>query len=274
MPSLTEEPVDPCDEFATMSRIAVGGEPIAVGFGGGDLLIQLREPSLLLRYNQSSNALSATVELGGASRRDTGHEMFHANPDGVTTISCASCHPEGGDDAHVWQFTDIGKRRTQTLQGDITDTAPFHWDGDLEDLDHLMSKVFVERMGGAEQSEQRVSALTNWLRGVPAIPAPERVDEAAVARGKALYEDDKVACGNCHGGQQLSNGETVDVGTGRPFQVPSLRGIRNRAPFMHDGCAPTLLDRFDPTCGGTDHGDLTDLSEADLADLVAYLDTL
>jgi hypothetical protein len=35
-----------------------------------------------------------------------------------------------------------------------------------------------------------------------------------------------------------------------------------------------LLDRFEPSCGGTNHGDLSGLTDADLADLVAYLDTL
>jgi cytochrome c peroxidase len=36
---------------------------------------------------------------------------------------------------------------------------------------------------------------------------------------------------------------TVDVGTGSALQVPSLHGLALRAPYMHDGCAETLLDR-------------------------------
>jgi hypothetical protein len=43
---------------------------------------------------------------------------------------------------------------------------------------------------------------------------------------------------------------------------------------MHDGCAKTLLDRFDPACGGTEHGHPELLDEAGLADLIAYLETL
>jgi mono/diheme cytochrome c family protein len=274
LPTEGAQPPDPCEGGLSSIRINAGPEPIAVAFAGEDVIVQTREPSTLLRYSLLSMTQEAMVGLGGDSRRDTGHQMFHSNPDGAVTISCASCHPEGGDDGHVWQFTDIGLRRTQTLQGDITQTAPFHWDGDLTDLNHLMSKVFVERMGGMEQSEDRVEALTDWLSGVPAIPGRESVDVDAVARGKAIYENDKAACASCHGGAQLTNSETVDVGTGRAFQVPSLKGIRNRAPFMHDGCAPTLLDRFEPSCGGTNHGDLSGLTDADLADLVAYLDTL
>ena len=59
-----------------------------------------------------------------------------------------------------------------------------------------------------------------------------------------------------------------------PLQTPSLLGVAWRAPFMHDGCAPTLADRFDPACGGDQHGDVSALSDADLGALVAYLETL
>jgi len=75
---------------------------------------------------------------------------------------------------------------------------------------------------------------------------------------------------------QLTNNNSVAVGTGEMFQVPSLRGVGWRAPYMHDGCAATLSDRFtDATCGGGDqHGMTSQLSEADRADLIAYLQSL
>jgi hypothetical protein len=57
--------------------------------------------------------------------------------------------------------------------------------------------------------------------------------------------------------------------------VPSLVGIGYRAPFIHDGCAATLRDRFDPKCGGGDlHGKTSGLTEEQIGDLVAYLETL
>ena len=43
---------------------------------------------------------------------------------------------------------------------------------------------------------------------------------------------------------------------------------------MHDGCATTLLDRFDPACGGSAHGSTADLTVDQIGDLVAYLETL
>ncbi len=45
---------------------------------------------------------------------------------------------------------------------------------------------------------------------------------------------------------------------------------------MHDGCAPTLHDRFTNTaCGGGDkHGKTSHLAPEQIDDLVAYLESL
>jgi cytochrome c peroxidase len=97
-----------------------------------------------------------------------------------------------------------------------------------------------------------------------------------VARGQSLFSDPKVACATCHADALLTNNTTVDVGTGQPLQVPSLRGLSWRAPFMHNGCAPTLADRFSSAaCGGGDkHGATSTLTAAQLGDLTAYLESL
>jgi cytochrome c peroxidase len=71
-------------------------------------------------------------------------------------------------------------------------------------------------------------------------------DPAAIARGKQLFESSSVGCATCHRGAALTNNLTVDVGTGGHFQVPSLLGLALRSPFMHDGCAKTPAERFDP----------------------------
>jgi hypothetical protein len=43
---------------------------------------------------------------------------------------------------------------------------------------------------------------------------------------------------------------------------------------MHDGCATTLRDRFDPTCGGAQHGSTAGLSSGQIDDLIAFLGSL
>lgn len=65
------------------------------------------------------------------------------------------------------------------------------------------------------------------------------MDLAAVDRGQALFSGD-AACSTCHTGALMTNNQTLDVGTGGRFQVPSLIGVSYRTPLMHNGECPTI----------------------------------
>lgn len=255
----------------TEPSVDVPGEPTSVQYDDqGNVVVQSREPAALFVVSPTGD--SVKIELSSDSRKDTGFAVFHANAGGQ--VACASCHPEGGDDARTWTFEGIGPRRTQTFRGGLLGSEPFHWDGDMSDLRMLMSQVFVGRMSGPLLDEAQLGALVKWIDHIPVLPASTTADAATVARGKALYENAEVGCAGCHGGPRLTNNATVNVGTGGAFQVPSLKGIAWRAPFIHTGCAPTLADRFGSCGGGDAHGKTSHLAPAQIADLVAYLETL
>jgi mono/diheme cytochrome c family protein len=239
-----------------------------------ELLLLARVPSQLLIVNLDNWSIRLRIPLGGTPVRDTGHDLFHR--DAGNGIACASCHPEGTEDGHTWVFSNFGPRRTQALNTDLAATAPYHWDGALPQVSDLMDEVFVKRMGGAHQTDERLAVLERWLFAQKPLPALRSADDAAARRGRELFESSEVACSSCHGGESLTTSASVRVGTkGNPtFQVPSLLGIAHRAPFMHDGCAPTLAARFDPKCGGTAHGNTAELAQDQIDDLVAYLETL
>lgn len=205
----------------------------------------------------------------------TAFRTFHtAQPAG---LACASCHPEGQDDAHVWHFEGLGPRRTQNLAGGLASRAPFHWDGEFPELDDLMGDVFEVRMGGPTVDEALVDEMADWLDGIPTLKVDVDVDPDVVDQGRALFTDAAVGCAGCHTGPQFSDFTLHVVREGGdPTKTPSLLGVGTRAPYMHDGCAPTLIDRFiDPACGGGDrHGRTSHLDDAQIAALVAYLQTL
>ncbi|KYF96719.1 cytochrome-c peroxidase [Sorangium cellulosum] len=255
-------------------RVAVDGEPTAVAFAGNAVIVQTREPAAIHVLGTPGISSNRVITLPGESRRDTGHEMFHRNASGP--MACASCHPEGGEDGHTWVFNPIGPRRTQFMSGGILNTAPFHWDGDMSGIEAIMDEVFERRMGGVHQGPRRVNLFARWIDSLPAPPVSLVPDQNAVARGEALFHDKAVDCARCHAGAQLTNNQSFDVGTGKAFQVPSLVRIGARAPFMHNGCAATLRDRFtDTTCGGGDlHGKTSHLDADQIDDLIAYLETL
>jgi hypothetical protein len=249
------------------------GQVTSVTFIGSETIAMFeREPAAISFMDVKRGRITEQLELGQASAFDPGHGLFHMRtPSG---IACASCHPEAGDDSHAWLFERIGRRRTQSLRGGILGSEPFHWDGDMSDFAALVSDVLVQRMGlGRPLAKDKTAALADWIDTQPRLAATVR-DEDQAARGKKLFESEAVGCASCHAGPLLTDNHSVDVGTGAAFQVPALRGVSYRLPIMHDGCAQTLRQRFDAACGGDRHGNVSQLEAAEIADLIAYLETL
>jgi Cytochrome c len=290
-------------ECSSATATPVPGEPIAIAsLAGvaagiaGNWLVQTRETTVEGSADAIGSAVPTLTILGSAgptilrlstpddSRADTGHDLFHHNASKSLALSCAGCHPEGHEDGHTWVFDTEGKRRTQTVSGQVLETAPLHWNGDLADLSAVMTVVFVHRMGGAPQGPQHIAAFADWIETIPAFPASPTGTAAQVEHGEELFRSAETGCTSCHRGEHFTDDLNHDVGTGalsntrRAYQVPTMIGVAARAPFFHDGCAATLEDRFDPTqaaCNGGDlHGHVSQLSPADVADLVAYLETL
>jgi cytochrome c553 len=250
--------------------VALNDQAIATAFDAqGDVLVQTRNPSNLQVISPGAGT-TTVVALSSLSRDDTGHDVFHTQAG--AQIACASCHPEGGDDGHVW-ILDGNQRRTPSLRGTIAGTAPYHWPGDEKDLPTLVNDVYTLRMSGSQLPSDEMGALTGWIQTIPRPAAPSWVDPSAVSKGQALFEASSTACATCHAGAKYTNNQTVDVGTGGAFQVPPLVGVGWRTPLMHDGCAATITDRF-VACATAQHGNTAGLSSDDIANLTAYLESL
>jgi mono/diheme cytochrome c family protein len=245
------------------------GLPTSVAYTpGGTMLVYYPElPALAVHGTQTK-----TITLPGTFGYDAGRALFHTQT--AAALACASCHPEARDDGLVWQFDSAGKRRTQSVAGRILDRGPYHWTGDMADLPALMDNVFSERMAGGAVTRSQHLSLGPWLDRIPAPQPPTPADTAAIDRGRDLFQSNDVGCGTCHSGPLFTNHALVDVGTGGTFKVPSLLGVGARPPFLHDGCAPTLVDRFGACGGGDKHGHTSQLSQAQTADLIAYLESL
>lgn len=254
------------------------GQAVAVAFRRPNaLIVQSREPAELELLPEH-----VIVPLSDESREDTGHAIFHS--DSGSGVACASCHIEGGDDGQIWNVDKNGPSRTPSLRGTLVGTAPFHWRGDMADVSKLADTIMTGRMNGPQLDHEQKDTLRDWLFSIPAPNVPKSTP--ASERGRALFVRKDVGCASCHSGPRFTNSETMDVGTGvlpsygadeagprEAFQVPSLVGVSTHAPYMHNGCAATLRDRFG-ACGGNRHGDTSQLSSAELDDLVAYLETL
>jgi hypothetical protein len=259
---------EPQQQYMTLSP-----RGIALAYSSrGELMIQTERGAMLVHDDRLPTHLDLDPLFPGVLTADRlGFDMFHQATAG-DEVACASCHPDGREDGRAWHFPE-GVRRTQTLSAAATSVAPYHWDGSLRDFPALVDKVFVGRMGGETPQPETVEALVHWLGGQPVIPPETSAVPEAVDRGRALFEG-QAGCSVCHLGNRLSSGSVMDVGTGGAFKVPSLLGVSRRLPLMHDGCAHTLAQRFDPACGGSAHGHVDALSTEQVEDLVAYLGAL
>ncbi len=245
--------------------IVVPGQPTSIARThrlADEVVVLSRQPARL--HVVRGLEVETSITLSDESREDTGHAIFHANSG--KGLACASCHPDGRDDGHAWTSADIGARRTPSLLGTIAGTAPYHWDGTAADMHAVADLTFRARMQGPALETKQTDALGGWLGKLPRMATAAPRDEAAVARGKALF-DRAGACASCHAGPLGTNNATVDVGTGLRVQVPPLVGVSTHAPYFHDGRAATLAAVL-----AAEHGRVS-LDAAARADVEAYLRT-
>ena len=209
----------------------------------------------------------------------------HLTPSGIVT--CGSCHPGGGDDGLSWflHTEHVGPkvRRTPPAWGARPELSPFHWDGEFTDASLLAHTGIVELMGG-DGLLVDTAAIAAWM--AEARPPPARAQSAdevaAAARGRTLFESSAVGCATCHAGATTSDGashavvpEVSDAAANMlTVETPTLRAVRARAPYLHDGRAATLRDVLTVQNPTDSHGRASTLAPSELDDLVSYLESL
>jgi hypothetical protein len=227
---------------------------------------------------EASFAVSAGPELVASAFTSKQHEgliLFHASDpmiSGSGALACASCHPDARADGLTWKI-EKSQLQTPVLAGRLVGTHPFKWDGGDKDLATSLATT-MKRLGGAGLDAEMTANLSAYLEALPRPATPTR-DGSAVARGKDLF-DGQLGCIGCHDGAAYTDRQLHQFAgsTLTQAKTPSLIGLASSAPYYHDGSAPTLeallRDR------GKVHGmaDTTKLSDRQVADLSAFLDTL
>ncbi len=212
-----------------------------------------------------------------------GRKLFHAASDDRISAdgrACASCHPDGRDDSLTWA-TPEGPRNTPMLAGRLTQTAPFGWNGESDEVKTHLTHTF-SRLQGRGLEAREVDSLVSFISTMrtPVSYVPEAGPEAAkIARGKSIFESAETQCSTCHHPDgSWVDGQKHDVGTrasadpNAQFDTPTLRFVGGTAPYFHDGRYRTLRDLLvghDGKMGATKQ-----LSPADMESLEAFMRTL
>jgi len=217
-------------------------------------------------------------------------------------LSCAACHNDGGHDGRVWDFTGFGEglRNTISLRGHGSGQGPLHWSGNFDEVQDFENQIrsFAGGLGlisggsphpplGTPNSGRSadLDALAAYLQSLDTHgDSPRRESDGgltpAARAGERVFRAHD--CARCHGGPEFTlgaSGNLPDVGTLKPssgkrlggpltgLDIPTLRGLWNTAPYLHDGSAATLGEAV------AAHAQ-TAIPGNDLADLTAYLESI
>jgi cytochrome c peroxidase len=203
-----------------------------------------------------------------------------------------------------------GLRNTSSLFGRRgTGQGRLHWSAnfdEVQDFEHDIRNAFggkgflpdTEFNAGTRNTtlgdtkagrSPELDAMAAYVTSLDKVsPSPFRDNDGSLTdagwRGRELFMS--AGCAECHSGQDFTDsasGVLHDVGTIKPtsgkrlngsltgIDTPTLRGVWQTAPYLHDGSAATLTDVL-VTQNKTDlHGKTSALTPAELEDLLSYL---
>lgn len=274
-----------------LRRVALGGRPLGVRFSpdGKTLVVANYLANALQVVDVEAAKVVRTIPVGGPaapSLARRGEAIFtDANRSFNQWFSCNTCHVEGHTNGGSFDTFNDGSyglpKKTLSLRG-VARTGPWTWHGWQKDLRGGIHESMMKSMQGQEMGKDDMDALFAFFQTLDFTPSPHRNPDgtltAAAKRGEGVFRDK--ACVACHAGPDFTSPGVYTVGLEsesdayQGFNPPSLRGVYDRAPFLHDGRAKTLeevLTRYHRPSQLTGKPDLTD---AELKDLVAYLKAL
>jgi YVTN family beta-propeller protein len=281
-------------------RVPLGGRPTELAFApdGSTLYVANYLADAVQVVDARDAKLVRTIELGGpeeVSLARRGEALFHdATRSFNQWYSCNTCHPDGhtgGLDFDTlndgWQDLSTAHARSRkkvpTLRR-VAETGPWTWHGWQDSLDDAMVESFTKSMQGKKPSAEDVEAIVAFLGTLdfprnPNLPPDGTLSESA-RRGEEVFRSSKAACVSCHGGPEFTDGEVHVVGLEergdvyKGYNPPSLRGLYDKDPYLHDGRAADLREALTKWHNPEDVTGLGELSPGELDDLIAYLKTL
>ncbi len=281
------------------ARIPVGANPTGVLADGRRVFVLNALDGTLSIINTVENTVSAAIQLTTIPLNPQllrGKILFHragaaALSDG--SISCATCHFDGGADGRTWINFRSGPRNTPALGGAAA-LPPYNWAGDMAELhdtieDQIRNVMFGDGLihGDFDPTTNQpdagrstdLDALAAYVASLEPWPSPYRLPDGSLSeaaqRGMNLFLSGSPDC-SCHSPPLYTDLQAHNLaGVGfsleeyEAFDTPTLRGLWATAPYLHDGVAQTLaelLTRTDPV-----HSVANQLTEQQLHDLIAFL---
>ncbi len=247
-------------------RVPLEGRPMGVQFGdNGQVVVANYLLDAVQVVDAQAGKLVRTIRLGAPAKPSLarqGEAIYHdAKRSHHQWFSCNTCHPDGHTCGRTFDTlnddSDGNPKLTPSLRG-VTRTGPWTWHGVQPDLGQAIEKSLTQTLFGPKPSAEDVRAVLAFLGTLDHPPNPNRLPStrphgqvgelsASARRGQELFQG-KARCVRCHQGEDFTSPKVYNVkieGDGSPFDLwnpPSLRGLHDRGPFLHDGRAATLED--------------------------------
>jgi DNA-binding beta-propeller fold protein YncE len=269
-------------------RLELGGRPLALAFleGGDRVAVANYLLDAVQIVDVKEGKLLRAIGLGGPehpSLARKGEALFYdARRSHNQWFSCHTCHVEGhtcGLNFDTLNDDSYGNPKLTPTLRNVTSTGPWTWHGWQKDLGAGVTKSFTQTMFGPKPTEEEVKAVVAFLQTLEHPPNPRSgLDGEAVRRGQAVFQG-KGRCVRCHKGENYTSDGVYDVKLepdGSPYRLwnpPSLLGVWDRGPYLHDGRAKTLADVLErdhaPEKLGADP-----LTAEERGDLIEFLQSL
>ncbi len=280
-------------------RVMVGGRPTELAFSPDGLTVYAANylDDSIQAIDFASARLVKTIDLGGPktlSLTRRGEALFHdANRSSNSWYSCNTCHSDGhtngldfdtmNDGWHDYSTAHLLSRKKVPTLRRVAQTGPWTWHGWQTSLDEATIESFTKSMQGKRPSAAESKAVVAFLATLDFPRNPNRDQDGglstAAKRGEQVFRSSKAACVSCHSGPEFTDGKVHEVGLEdsrdvyRGFNPPSLRGVYDKDPYLHDGRAKTLRDALNGPHNPEDLGGSA-LSLTEMDDLIAYLKSL
>ncbi len=282
---------DVLDDPQRFRRVKLGGRPVGATYtaDGKSVAVANYLLNAVQIVDAASGRMIRTIPLGGPSQPSLARRGEAIFLDGDRSFnswySCNSCHTEGhtnGGNFDTLNDGGLGKpKKTLSLRG-IQYTAPYTWHGWNKDLRQVIHDSLVNTMQGPEPTAEDVAAVEAYLKTLEWKQSPFRNPDGsltdAAKRGEAVFAAKD--CNTCHAAPNYTTPRIATVGLEekddfyKGYNPPSLRGVYNRAPYLHDGRARTLEEVLTEYHTPSQLTGKPDCTPTELADMIAFLKSL
>lgn len=195
--------------------------------------------------------------------------------------SCATCHPDARADGLNWDLVNdgLGNPKNSKSMVLVHETPPAMASGVRPGAREAV-RAGIRHIQFTVRPEADADAIDVYLESLEPVPSPYLVDgqlSEAARRGEKLFFDPNVGCAECHPRPTYTDLKPYDVASrgkhdrNDAFDNPTLIECWRTAPYMHDGCFPTVRELIEKGRHGATHGNIDQLTPEQITNLVEFV---